>query len=186
MGLKQGEIKVTGRWTQDRRRARQQIYRVAGGSAEIRNVGEDVASAAKTGAETAVRSKSALRGDLALVPSQITFKDIRQFSIAKNGEVSKKGDQILVGLVVSDSFLSMALEFGADTREGYVSPSGFMRAAALKVAKKGYRFQPAKASEQQRVVSRAQRAADRAAKRRSTQARKAAKARWKGRRRRRK
>lgn len=164
MGLKQGEIKVTGKWKQDRARARQQVYRVSTGSGEITKVGEAVAAAAKQNAATAAKSKSVLRGDVDLVAGQIRFKDIRQFTTKQNTNVSKRGDQILVGLVISDNFLSMALEFGAQTSKGFLSPSGFMRAAALKVAKRGYRFAPPKPAEQQKAIQQGQRLADRYAK----------------------
>jgi len=184
MGLKQGEIKVSGRWKQDRRQARQRVYRVAGGSQEIERVGESIAAEAKRVADTAVRSKATMLGELSLVPSEISFKDIREWSIRQNSSVSKRGDQILVGLVISDSFQSMALEFGAQTKGGFISPAGFMRAAALKVAKRGYRFQPAKSAEQQKALAQGQKFADKQAKATSTRNRKNARKRW-GRKRRR-
>jgi hypothetical protein len=179
----QGEYRITGVWRQDTRRVRQQIYAVAGGGQEIRQIGEAVASAAQVTAQSAATSSSAARSDLLLVPTQVSFKDIRQFTIKKNAAVSKRGDQILVGLVVADHPLSLALEFGAQTRRGAISAAAFMRSAALKIAGRGYRFQPAKPDEQQKALAKAQTQANRVAKKVSTRNRRAARTRSKGNRR---
>lgn len=183
MALKQGEIKISGQWKGwDRRKARQAMYRVVGASGEIEAVGERVVAEAKSIAAFSSQSKDVERSGLAYLPELIRFKDIKPFGAKRNTLVSKAGDKLLVGLVISDHRLSMALEFGAETRNGYLSPTGFMRVAALKVAKSGLKFQPAKKADQDKQVARAQKSADRTAKRVSQRNRKNAR---KGRRKRR-
>lgn len=173
MGLKQGEIKVQGKWKNwDRRKARQQIYLAPGVNDEISKVGLMVSAEARQIASAAVSSKATSRADLAVVPSKVRFKDVRQWRTKRNTAVSKQGDTILVGLVVSDHYLSIVLEFGADTASGFISPSGFMRAAALKVAKGGYRFQPPRQARQDKARRAAETAGNRRAKRVSVRNRK--------------
>jgi hypothetical protein len=164
---RRGELSISGKWKDwNRRTNRQAVYSAPGVASAIADVGEQTASVAKDRAQIASNWTTGGLVDVSGVANLVGFKDVRRWQAKKNASVSKSGDQILVGLVVSDDYASMALEFGVDNDAGSVAAAGFMRQAAQKMGRAGIRFIPALPGEQQKSLRKGQRLANKTEKNR--------------------